>query len=546
MDTRELIVMMNEKQRRRNYFERHHSDILSQVLAYFSSENFTQSLYHFVHSMENIPKCDCGNSLNFRGFFQGYKRYCSRRCAMLDPAVVKKRTEKSRTTNLHRYGVDNPAKLASVIEKAKQTSLKKWGVDCFTKTTEYKQRMKEINLEKWGCEHFFSTEEFKIKSKESNLIKWKTLHPMQSEELRNKRKIQNEEKWGTDNFAKTEIFKEKQKEYFKSEKYNTALQRQKLITKNKILTYYQNYSDEVELKELKNNDAIFVCKKCESTFEISKQLIYLRNKNGHTICTKCNPKNRRSYSNEEKEVLSYIQKNYDGQIIENYRVKKQEADIYLPDLKLAFDFNGLYWHSELFKSELFHLKKKRFFEELGINLVYIWENDWLEKKEIVKSLILHSVFRSKRIFARNCIVNLTHNCLEIENFYKKNYLGNYKHTQINITLRFASDLVAVMSFEQRQNSWHMVSFCNKLNTSIVGSFSKMLSYFILNYHPICIHTETDYCFFNGKSLIASKFVLIESSSPGFFWANRKKRLDLPDKDSFRVFDCGLQKWLLRL
>jgi hypothetical protein len=40
-----------------------------------------------------------------------------------------------------------------------------------------------------------------------------------------------------------------------------------------------------------------------------------------------------------------------------------EIDIYLPELKLGFEFNGLYWHSNKFKEKNYHLNKTDWFKE---------------------------------------------------------------------------------------------------------------------------------------------------------------------------------------
>jgi hypothetical protein len=49
-------------------------------------------------------------------------------------------------------------------------------------------------------------------------------------------------------------------------------------------------------------------------------------------------------------------------------------------LKLGFEFNGLYWHSNKFKEKNYHLNKTDWFKEKGI-YAYIWEDDWILREK---------------------------------------------------------------------------------------------------------------------------------------------------------------------
>ena len=81
-------------------------------------------------------------------------------------------------------------------------------------------------------------------------------------------------------------------------------------------------------------------------FEISTDNYYGRLNNNITLCTVCNPIGD-TRSIKENELFEFIKSNYDGVIIQSYR-DIYEIDIYLPNLKLGFEFNGLYYHSNKF------------------------------------------------------------------------------------------------------------------------------------------------------------------------------------------------------
>lgn len=84
-------------------------------------------------------------------------------------------------------------------------------------------------------------------------------------------------------------------------------------------------------------------------------------------------------------------------IIRNDRkiLKGQELDFYLPELDIAIEFNGKYFHSDSFIKENYdlsareyHLNKFNKCKELGINLVFVWEQDWISyRSELKNSLV---------------------------------------------------------------------------------------------------------------------------------------------------------------
>ena len=77
-------------------------------------------------------------------------------------------------------------------------------------------------------------------------------------------------------------------------------------------------------------------------------------------------------------------------ILPNDRVtiKPYEIDIYIPSLKLGFEYNGKYWHSLKFK-ELGHRERKtKMCRDVDVTLIHIEENSWLKNKTKTKEFIL--------------------------------------------------------------------------------------------------------------------------------------------------------------
>ncbi len=73
--------------------------------------------------------------------------------------------------------------------------------------------------------------------------------------------------------------------------------------------------------------------------------------------------------------------------LQNKEGKRFELDIYLPEYNLGIEYHGLYWHSTKFKDKSYHKEKYLFFKEKDIPLIQIFENEWVLKRDIVKSII---------------------------------------------------------------------------------------------------------------------------------------------------------------
>lgn len=108
----------------------------------------------------------------------------------------------------------------------------------------------------------------------------------------------------------------------------------------------------------------------------------------------CSAKGRacflQTYSKGEKELCQYIKSLYSGEILENTRkfIGGKELDIYLPELKLALEYNGEYWHQFHEEKEPgYHKDKRKVCENKNIKLIEVWEKEWKKNNQQIKDLI---------------------------------------------------------------------------------------------------------------------------------------------------------------
>ena len=144
--------------------------------------------------------------------------------------------------------------------------------------------------------------------------------------------------------------------------------------------------------------------KCGNEFTLHRKTLLNRIRDGHELCSICNPVYK-GYSSLEIDLVNYIESIYKGQIMSNkneiFRIGLFTLDIYIPDLKLGIEFNGDYHHAnpKFYKSndviknhyktaKLVWEKDKRkinLFKRNNISIFTVWEHDWKNNIESVKT-----------------------------------------------------------------------------------------------------------------------------------------------------------------
>ena len=289
------------------------------------------------------------------------------------------------------------------------------------------------------------------------------------------------------------------------------------------------------IKKLDNDNLeIFnYCDKHES-FIIKRQTLYGRyyRQGLSNLCTKCIKLNE-NISNIEIEIFNYIKNDLNIKC-EKYIIENKEIDIYLPDFKLGIEFDGIYYHSNKFKDKNYHLNKTNLCEQQGIELFHIFEDEWLYKKEIVKSIIKNKLNIIENIILVNECTIKEIDSPTCSNFLNDNHIQGVIKSKIKIGLFYNSELVLVMTFSKKRinDEYEMHRFCNKLNTQVIGGASKLLSYFIKTYNPKSILTFADRRYSNGGLYKQLGFKFIENIKPNY-WYIKKHELIKYRKYNFR-------------
>jgi very-short-patch-repair endonuclease len=455
--------------------------------------------------------------------------------------------ERRKKTNLEKYGVDNPLKNEKIKEKVRNTMKKKYNEEYPILVKEFKDKMKKTIMEKYGVNHPLKSDEIKLKVKnkwknktknEKIILKnkkiksWSNLSDKKKKEIDDKRKKTNLEKYGNEYVIQNKEIKNKIKNILKN-KYNVentpfenidirkkssdTYKRNKInLLKNKLITKNCSY---VTHSCINNNiEYLLKCNKTNKIFKISYTNLRLRLLSELEISPYVYKKG--GESKMEKDIRSFIHSKIDIELKFNIKniILSYELDIYIPDLKLAFEFNGLYWHNELYKDKNYHLNKTELCEKNGIQLIHIYEDEWIYKQDIVKSMILNKLGKTPtKIYARKCEVReITDNKL-VREFLDENHIRGYIISSIKIGLFYENELVSLMIFIKRKNNYELLRFCNKLNTNVVGGGNKLFKHFVKNYDPKMITTYTDRSWSNGNLYNQLGFKYEGKTDPNYYY-----------------------------
>ena len=211
-------------------------------------------------------------------------------------------------------------------------------------------------------------------------------------------------------------------------------------------------------------------------------------------------------SKGEKEILEFISSIIPAEANNRNILLNKELDIYIPTKKIAVEFNGLYWHSDQYKSFDYHLNKTEECEKLGVHLIHIYEDDWLYKQNIVKSRLKSILGLSEqKLFARKCVIKELTN-VEASMFLEENHLhGGGPNSKYRYGLFFENELVAVMTFGAsrfEKNKIELHRFANKLGSNVTGGASRLFKHFLNIVKPteVISYADRSWTMNNGKSV----------------------------------------------
>ena len=241
-------------------------------------------------------------------------------------------------------------------------------------------------------------------------------------------------------------------------------------------------------------------KECDKTYIIGSTTYFDRTKHNNILCTKLNPVlvNKTKDTTMELFIRSILDKNNIKYECNNRTILNgKELDIYIPSHHIAFECNGVYWHS--IKPSSYHVNKWKECCNKNIQLIQIWEDWYTNKREILESIIESKLGIYKcRIGARQCVIREINS--EICNvFLNDNHIQGHGYATVHLGLYYNDELVSVMTFARQKNDeWCLNRFCSLKGHQIIGGANRLVKYFITTYHPSTITSYSSNDISNGN------------------------------------------------
>lgn len=366
-------------------------------------------------------------------------------------------------TCLERYGVNSPAKVDSVKQTIQQTCLDKYGSTCWFSSEIGQKTTQQTCIERYGTPYFISSElgRYTLKVRHAKDTYKKVSNP------------QNEV--------------------------------EPLFTVDDVL-------NKTPLTTFK-----WRCKKCGNVFASPINFIAARCGGQFAQCLKCHP--IKFKPTKQREVYDFIKTIYNGEVIYNDRtqIHPYEIDIYLPQLKIGIEFDGIYWHSAYHGTPKHAmLYKTNLCKQNGISLIHLYEDEWDCKKAQCKAKLAQMLHKNSVISNAYDIVYI--DAQQMQDFLNKNSYdlfakaSNWK----NIAVVDNRKILAAMALTKSNSKLLVGDFCNIAKKDAVD-FTKVLLDFAKNEVARQYGLTTIQLSVDNRWLIASnvlqQFVFVRLSNP---------------------------------
>lgn len=451
-------------------------------------------LYCYVYGDSSKSCRTCGSDTAFKTFRDGFFEYCSSSCAAQNAEVKQKKKQ----TQHDRYGggvLNDPA----IRERFQATMLERYGAEHAFQSSVLRSRYEETMIERYGTLY---TEDMKSKKEATCKTRFGTEHPSQCEDFKQRVAETNLKRYGIDYPLR---HAENQKRSVKARRQAYICRFDDMCADKKVTPLFdpEEYTTVFEKHP-------FRCLVCSHEFHDTMEP-------GHMKCPECAHRG----SIGERELRDFLQTIYEHRMLFGDRtvIAPRELDVYIPNLQLAIEYDGLYWHNERNVGRAYHLEKTQACAKKGVRLIHIFENEWLAKRPIVESRLRNALGMSTRIGARKCrVVELSSTAAST--FMSHNHIQGSCPAKVAFGLMLGDDLVAAMTFGKARFSdadWELLRYANVLNSTVQGGAQRLFNRFLVTHHPKSIVTYSDKRWNTGNLYTHLGFSYSHSSSPNYFY-----------------------------
>ena len=272
------------------------------------------------------------------------------------------------------------------------------------------------------------------------------------------------------------------------------LQRSESVTQAKLNNRSKKIFDianTVMIENLGLGKGRFRCKICNTVYNSrGANILNSFDRFGTNCCPRCYVDNI-GVSKVEIDFIEYIKSFYTGEIITQYKIGNYYGDIFLPDINLIIEVDGLYWHSEANIGTDRHksFKKKNLYDSLGYKSIFIRDYEILSKTLMMKEKIKYIISDKDNVRIRASKVNVKIIPWNQVDFFLKKYhfMGSGERCEIRYGLFEDDNLIGVATFKGERTgnirtedleTVELIRFAT--SKKIMGGLSKVIKFMIQN------------------------------------------------------------------
>ena len=268
-------------------------------------------------------------------------------------------------------------------------------------------------------------------------------------------------------------------------------------------------------------------------------------------------------STQQREIYDLVQEYASSEL--EFKIGDFHYDVVVPSKKLVFEFHGLKWHSTN-ESRKTDFKKFTEAKNHGYDVTVIFEDEWLEKKEIMKQVILNKLgVTVTRLSNRPNRCTFTNpSSRELNDFYERNHYIGKTNASINYAASIDNNIVAALSLRspnrQSRHQYELTRMASDPSVRVHGIWSKMFNKFVSDHKPASVVSFSDNRLFSGSVYSKMGFELDGEVRPDYYWTKDRKRYhksglrkskgetgtenDLRINQGFRkIWDYGKTRWV---
>ena len=275
-----------------------------------------------------------------------------------------------------------------------------------------------------------------------------------------------------------------------------------------------------------------------------------------------------SKSKNELEIKDFLNSFGFNFETDNSVLEGKHIDLYDDSLKLGIEYSGTWCHHENIDriDKKYHYNKWKIAKSKGVELITIWDYEYITRREQVKNFLLArcGIF-DRRIYARNCVFSESFD--KHFDFFDVNHIQGRPHTiERNFILSYDNEIVAVASFSKHHRNGSDIvlnRLAFKAGLQIIGGASKLIKNSLQHFNQRII-TWSDNRYSNGGIYEKAGFQKNADLNPDYFYENgpgnikskqsmTKKNMKCPPDMTEReyalslgwnrVWDCGKIRWV---